>query len=529
MRQVTARDFASFREQARALLAADVAPNELLFRDDGAAQPSLFEQANDASALQSTLFEAAAQPSPLEQAGSGGAHGAQHDMDSRIERASQQRAANGRGADPEQEEQARLMLPRRALERVELASCYRSEDRFALLYRVLYRLSHGEPRLLEDELDLDVLALERRARSVRHDEHRMHAFVRFRRTSIDGQERFVAWYEPEHLIVERVAPFFARRFATMCWAILTPDASVSWDGQALAFAPGAARTRAPESDELETLFRTYYRATYNPARANLRLFRHHVPASFQRGMPELTVLSELATDMATKKRGAGQGVASPNPNESAAPLVPASRKLDDLRAAAAGCLACPLGPPATQTVFGEGAKRAKLCLVGEQPGDEEDLKGQPFVGPAGKVLERALGELGIERRSIYVTNAVKHFNYRPVGKKRLHQKPEWQHIEACRPWLRAELEALHPVVILCMGATAAQSFMGRRFTVIKNRGRVFETPWADNFLVTYHPSAILRMPDKAARDDAYAAFVQDLRLAHEVSEGRTKVNLTPPQ
>ena len=486
MKLVTVHDFESFRAEARSLLALDLAPSEVLFRDRSAEQESLFAR-EESSAGDDLRAAVAAAPGDRVRA---------------------------------------LRVPRRFVELAEAGVLHRSEDRFDLLYRLLYRLAHGAAGLLADELDPDVRELLRRVKSVREDEHRMHAFVRFRRTEVEGEERFIAWYRPAHLVLRVVAPFFQRRFASMRWTILTPDESVSWEGVELVYGPGAPRSAAPEGDELEALFRTYYRATYNPARTNLKLFRHHVPSAFQGAMPELTVMSELATDMATKKRAAASATAAPNPNESAAPLVPASRKLEELRAAASRCLACPLGPPATQTVFGEGAKHAKLCLIGEQPGDEEDQRGHPFVGPAGKVLERALDELGIARRSVYVTNAVKHFNYRPVGKKRLHQKPEWQHIEACRPWLRAELESVKPEVILCMGASAAQSFLGRRFTVLKNRGRVFDTPWARGFLVTYHPSAILRMPDKEARDEAFAALLSDLRLAHEVAEGRAQVELS---
>ena len=475
-RLVTASDFESFRAQARALVAAGVRPESLIWRDPSTSQGSLLE----------ALAEPEVAPPPTTEPGS-------------------------------------LRVPRRYVQLAELATLYRIEDRFALAYRVLYRLSHGEPDLLHDELDDDVRELSRRANNVRHDEQHMHAFVRFRRTEVEGEERFVAWYRPEHLIVRLAAPFFARRFSSMRWAILTPDESVSWDGEALIYGPGAPQSEAPDEDALEALFRTYYRATYNPARANLRLFRQHVPSGFQRGMPELTVLSELASDMATKKAKKP----AENPNETAAPLVPASRKLDDLRAAAARCLACPLGEPATQTVFGEGARKAKLCLVGEQPGNDEDLAGHPFVGPAGKVLDRALEEAGIARKDVYLTNAVKHFSYRPVGKRRLHQKPEWQHVEACRPWLRAELEAVTPEVILCLGATAAQSFLGRRFTVVKNRGRVFETPWARAFVVTYHPSAILRMPSKEMRDETYAALLSDLQLAGRIAGGE-KVALSRP-
>ncbi|MET0339880.1 MAG: UdgX family uracil-DNA binding protein [Polyangiales bacterium] len=472
-RLVIAEDFDSFRAQARALVAADVPPEQLVWRDPSARQGSLLEGL-------------ATEAPPPQTAGD-------------------------------------VRVPRRFVSLAEHAVLFRADDRFALAYRVLYRLSHGAPRLLDDALDDDVRMLESRAKSVKHDEHHMHAFVRFRRTEIDGQERYVAWYRPEHHILALAAPFFARRFSDMHWTILTPDASVSWEGAQLHFGPGAGQGDAPSEDALEELFRTYYRATYNPARANLRLFRQHVPAGFQAGMPELTVLSELASDMATNKLRKKADDAG----EAAAALVPASRKLDDLRGAAARCLACPLGAPATQTVFGEGPRSAKLCMVGEQPGNDEDLAGHPFIGPAGNVLDRAMEEAGIDRKSVYLTNAVKHFNYRLVGKKRLHQKPEWQHIEACRPWLRAELEAVEPEVILCLGATAAQSFLGRRFTVMKNRGRVFETPWARAFVVTYHPSAILRMPSKEARDEAFALLLADLKLADRIVRG-DEVELSRP-
>ena len=473
--RIQVSDFASFREQARGLVSSGVRPEVLSWEDPREAQTSLF--AGDEAAVRAR--EARAQASPTES------------------------------------EAPVFRVPARYLELAERAALYRSSDSFALLYRVLFRLAHGEPRLIDDELDHDVRELVRRADSVRHDEHRMHAFVRFRRVmnvsdEEAGEPLYVAWYRPEHHIVHLAAPFFQRRFASMHWSILTPDESVSWDGEQLRYGPGAPRAAAPSEDELEHLFRTYYRATFNPARANLRLFRHHVPAGFQRDMPELTVLSELAKMPKRAKADEEEGAA--------APLVPRSRALSTLREAASHCLACPLGPAATQTVFGEGPKSAHLCMVGEQPGNDEDLSGTPFVGPAGKLLDRAMQEVGLPRRDVYLTNAVKHFNYRPLGKKRLHAKPEWKHVEACRPWLRAELAAVQPKVVLCLGATAAQAFFGRRFTLLKNRGQVFETPWAAQVLVTYHPSAVLRMPDHAARDEAYRALCEDLRRAMELAK-----------
>jgi DNA polymerase len=402
-------------------------------------------------------------------------------------------------------------VPRRFVELAEISALYRSQDRFAVLYRVLYRLTHGEHELLEDETDDDVRALNHRAQSVRRDEHRLHAFVRFRKVELDGEEQFVAWYAPEHHILRLAAPFFQRRFAAMRWSILTPDESAHWNGRALQFGPGAPRAQAPEADELEALFRTYYSATYNPARANLPLFRKHVPAAFARHMPELEQLPELVQAGVSRAREKGEG-----DGDTAKPLVPANAGTDALREAARSCLACPAGELGGQTVFGEGRGDARLCLVGEQPGDEEDRRGRPFVGPAGQVLDRALAEAGVPRDALYVTNAVKHFSFVYRGKRRIHSKPSLRVVRACKPWLEAELQAVQPEVVLCLGATAAQSFLGPRFSVTRNRGRVFETPWAKAFIVTYHPSAILRM-EEAPAAQAYRELVADLKLAWDLA------------
>jgi DNA polymerase len=196
--------------------------------------------------------------------------------------------------------------------------------------------------------------------------------------------------------------------------------------------------------------------------------------------------------------------------ETAAPLVPTTRSLNPLRAAAADCKACPLWQTGTQTVFGEGAAKAEAMFVGEQPGDREDREGRPFVGPAGRLFDEALAEAGIDRRLAYVTNVVKHFKWVARGKRRIHQKPNWSEIAACRPWLEAELEAVRPRVLVCLGATAAQALFGRDFRVTQRRGELVETPLAPSALATVHPSSILRA-DSDAREAEYAAFVDDLR------------------
>jgi uracil-DNA glycosylase len=192
----------------------------------------------------------------------------------------------------------------------------------------------------------------------------------------------------------------------------------------------------------------------------------------------------------------------------AAAFLPDSPTLPKLRDAAAGCRACDLYKTGTQTVFGEGTKTAEVMFVGEQPGDQEDLEGRPFVGPAGKLLDRAMEEAGIDRSLAYVTNVVKHFKWVARGKRRIHQKPSWAEMTACRPWLDAEIAVVQPRVLVCLGATAAQALLGRQFRVTKQRGQLIDSPLAPNVLATIHPSAILRADD---RDAEYAGFVADLR------------------
>jgi uracil-DNA glycosylase family protein len=196
-------------------------------------------------------------------------------------------------------------------------------------------------------------------------------------------------------------------------------------------------------------------------------------------------------------------------------FFPDEGDLASLKKAARGCQACPLWEAATQVVFGEGPPRARLFLVGEQPGDEEDIKGHPFVGPAGRVLDAALTAAGIDRDHLYMTNAVKHFKYEPRGKRRIHSKPSYTEVQACNGWLRGELAAVSPAVVVCLGATAAQAFMGRTFAITKTRGRWVETPLAARWMATWHPSAILRGPDQETRDRMREELIGDLRVAKQ--------------
>jgi uracil-DNA glycosylase len=214
-----------------------------------------------------------------------------------------------------------------------------------------------------------------------------------------------------------------------------------------------------------------------------------------------------------------EGVRAGGETESAAAYVPERPTLSRLREAAAGCRGCRLWERGTQTVFGEGARNSEVMLVGEQPGDQEDIAGKPFVGPAGRILDQALEEAGIDRRQAYVTNVVKHFKWQPRGKRRIHQKPTWSEMAACRPWLEAELDAVGPAVVVCLGATAAQALIGRDFRVSRRRGELVDSSLARYVLATVHPSSILRQRDDASREAEYAAFVEDLRIVPPLLNG----------
>lgn len=199
--------------------------------------------------------------------------------------------------------------------------------------------------------------------------------------------------------------------------------------------------------------------------------------------------------------------------QTAVRYMPAGTDLASLRAAAAGCRACDLHHCATQTVFGEGSSQARIVIVGEQPGDQEDIYGKPFVGPAGQLLDQSLARAGIRREDVYVTNVVKHFKFTRRGKRRLHRKPDSREIFACRPWLEAELATLKPSSILCLGATPSQALFGRDFRITRSRGQVFETEWSRRTIATWHPAAILRMPDATRSQQMEQQLVDDLAMA----------------
>jgi probable DNA metabolism protein len=418
-------------------------------------------------------------------------------------------------------------VPAKFVELAEVAILHRNPERFALLYRLLWRLRQNHD-LLDIATDPDVAELAAMAKAVRRDEHKMHAFVRFREIGREQKSHFVAWFEPEHHIVELAAPFFARRFADMPWSILTPDVCAHWDGHAVSITPGVSKREAPTADRLEETWRRYYASIFNPARLKVQAMSKEMPRKYWWNLPEASMIkpliegagrtaSAMIANAATEPHKPQKRLEPPRANETADEM--ARKQADDiatLREEAADCSACHLYKDATQTVFGEGRQTARIMLVGEQPGDKEDLAGKPFVGPAGQMLDRALEEAGIDRGTVYVTNAVKHFKFVPRGKIRLHQKPNTPEIKACRQWYERELAAIKPELVVAMGATAAQSVFGKITPINKNRGRPINLDDGTRVLVTVHPSYLLRLPDADAKAQEYRRFVQDLKIAADV-------------
>ena len=401
----------------------------------------------------------------------------------------------------------RAAVPKEFLSLAETVSCHSDPRRWALLYQVLYRLTHGERQLLQIEVDDDVRLIRMMDKAVHRDMHKMKAFVRFRKVEGAEPEQFVAWHNPDHQIVDQMGAWFRARFGSMRWSILTPHRSVHWDLETLTYAAGVPRSEAPDGDALEDLWKAYYASIFNPARVKVKAMKTEMPVRHWSTLPEAQLIPSLLA-----KAGDRVIQMANQQKSSAAPWVPSTKELSILRSAAPKCEGCDLYQHATQVVFGEGPQAAKVVMVGEQPGDEEDIKGKPFVGPAGRLLDKAILEAGIDRQEVYVTNAVKHFKFVERGKRRIHAKPTGIEISSCRPWLEAELASIEPELVICLGATAAQTLMGRDFRVTTDRGKFFPHHWAKELVATIHPSAILRMPEPERREEEYNLFVEDLRL-----------------
>ena len=375
--------------------------------------------------------------------------------------------------------------------------------RFALLYRLLWRLQ-SNARVMEDKADFDVRRVEELAKEVRRDSHKMRAFVRFRLVeSEEGEagDHYVAWFEPEHHILRANAGFFMRRFANMRWSILTPRGSLHWDGATMSEGPPAQRSDAPSGDPMEDLWRKYYASIFNPARLKIGAMLREMPKKYWKNMPEAVLIPELVADAQSREakmveKGALEFAERPDTMSAIGEAIHACRK-------------CPIGQLDNNAVMGEGPQDAALMIVGEQPGEQEDEKGRPFVGPAGQLLDLHLQKAGIDRSAAYVTNAVKHFKYVQRGKRRLHQSPGAREIDTCRWWLESERAIVQPKLVLALGASAARGILGKTVSISKVRGAPVALEDGSELWVTAHPSYLLRL-DGAAREEQARLFDADL-------------------
>jgi uracil-DNA glycosylase len=399
---------------------------------------------------------------------------------------------------------ATFSVPRGFIDLARNAICHSDPERFALLYTLLWRMQ-AQRGVLGDAADPLIRRIEDLAKAVRRDVHKMRAFVRFREIEADGSDigRYVAWFEPDHHIVRRNADFFVRRFASMRWSILTPQLSIHWDGKVLSESPGATKGDAPTGDPVEEVWKSYYASIFNPARVKIGAMLKEMPKKYWKNMPETDLVPRLLAQAQAREAGMIARAAELGGNSIIA--------WDALREEAMSCTRCPLHRPATQTVFGQGPVDAALMFVGEQPGDQEDLAGHPFVGPAGQKFNEALAEAGIDRARTYVTNAVKHFKFEQRGKRRIHAKPGAGEIDACRWWIEQERDIIQPRLIVALGATAARSVFGRAMTIGRERGRAHPLPGGGEAWITIHPSFLLRIDDHDAAREEYSRFVADLR------------------
>ena len=414
-----------------------------------------------------------------------------------------------------------LALPRPAVDLARLVVCHRDPERYALLYALFWRLLHGERRLLEVASDPLVHRLNLMRKAIARDLHKMHAFLRFRRVPSEDRERFVAWFEPDDHILGAAAPFFVDRFRSLDWSILTPEGSAHWDGTTLRFGPPGRREDAPPDDAFEAGWLGYYESTFNPARTNLTAMRAEMPKKYWRNMPEALAIPALVRDAPRRvaemiEREARDSVKREPTGALKAMHAETVESLEALNAIIARTE--PLVPGATRAVLGEGPLGATVAFVGEQPGDQEDRQGRPFVGPAGQLLSRALAEAGIARETSYLTNAVKHFKFEQRGPRRIHQKPTAGEVSHYRWWLDKELDFVAPKLVVALGATAVLALTGKAVPVTRSRGPFdFGNRHPFRGFVTVHPSYLLRLPDEDAKAEGYAAFVQDLTRVRDIA------------
>ncbi|WP_250534997.1 UdgX family uracil-DNA binding protein [Caballeronia sp. AZ10_KS36] len=434
-----------------------------------------------------------------------------------------------------------VKIAREFLAMLETAACYRAPDRWPFLYRVLWRWTQGDRAVASPE-DEDGQRLLRMIEIVEAEETRMRKTLRFRhRDSSLGPPEFISWCEPVHDLLEHAAMYFATRMGSATWMIATPHGAAFWDGALLrvdrtsepeekpmdfGVGPDAMSGEAVSGDAIEALWLAYYESTFTPAQENAAEMASHMPVRYwknsdnKRADPALIARADPYTrrDRHPCNVPADMEVAL---NTDLEPLNGTSLKEPPSLDA---CKRCSLWRNATQAVPGAGPAGARVMLVGEQPGDHEDRAGKPFVGPAGQLLDEAIREAQLERESLYLTNAVKHFKWDAHGKdnERLHVTPSQREREACRHWLDEELTRIGPKVVVALGATALKALTGHRTALSEYLGKTIEHK-GRIVVPTYHPSYLLRLTDDKIRAEVFGTIVEALVFAQQIADGTATV------
>lgn len=488
-RNLAVHDFDEWRKLARALLMQGVEPADLSWRDQFA-PIDLFDSTAELDNINADT--------PLS------ATAARTAMDVAID-------------GPPGASQAEMRIPREMMQTLTSASCHADNNRWAFLYQVVWRWHQGDHSVLS-AADPDGARLAAMVKAVRHEEHDMHAYLRFRERSLEaGPPRFVAWFEPMHHILPQVAAHFSRRMGRISWMIATPNATVMWDGAELHTTAALLRGPADIDDAGESLWLTYYRSIFNPARLNADLMHSHIPSRFWKNLPEGSVVPAMVADAAAGARRVGQ-TETVGQRQGSVILIQAERAQPQRATVStlSQCRRCPLWETATQAVAGVGPRNARIMLVGEQPGDREDLEGLPFVGPAGKLLDTVMQRAGLPRETVYLTNAVKHFKWEPRGKRRLHKTPAQREIAACVDWLERELEEVNPQIVVALGSTALKALTGDpRAMLTEQLGKPIaqDGRW---IVAIYHPSYVLRVRGDEEKARAIEQMVNGLREAQRL-------------
>ncbi|WP_113912581.1 UdgX family uracil-DNA binding protein [Roseovarius dicentrarchi] len=419
---------------------------------------------------------------------------------------------------------APVTVPRGFVELANSAVFHSDPQRFARLYAFLWRLRDA-PHLMSDRADPELAKLRQMEKAVHRCRHKMRAFVRFREIGDPAAPRrsFAAWFEPTHYTLEMNTPFFRDRFADMDWRIVTPDVTAIFEKGKVRLEAGQAAPHLPE-DASEELWLTYFRNIFNPARLKVNAMTSEMPRKYWKNLREAAAIPGLIADAPARARAMAAAAPTLPPLRAAAAQAGLARHVSawtdtggGLEADIRACTRCALHCNATQAVCGEGPADAALMIVGEQPGDREDLVGRPFVGPAGQLFDTLAAEAGLDRGAAYVTNAVKHFKHIPRGRKRIHQRPDAGEVQQCKWWLDAEIARSKPRLIVAMGATAALSLTGSGARITARRGSVERGSAGIDVLITLHPSYLLRLPDAAAKARATADLRADLALTVQIS------------